>query len=112
MAFPNVAEAMWDWDTAITFHIVKKQITDFEVVDQTLTDTMFFGVIQPLPKQRLLIKPEGERKWKWLTLWTTQNLNVDMIIESEGVEYRVASSSNWNAAGYHEYELVQGVPGE
>lgn len=113
MSFPNVAEAMWDWETAVPLRIVDKTIVDFEVAEKKVLDTVFNGVLQPIPAQKLLIKPEGERKWKWYTLWTTQVLNMDMILlDADDREYRVMRSSDWNGAGFYEYELVQGVPGE
>lgn len=113
MSFPSVAEAMWDWDTAVRLRIVDKEIVDFEVEEEKVLDTTFLGVVQPIPGQKLLIKPEGERKWKWFTLWTQQTLNVDMIImDEDDKQYRVMKDYDWTGAGYHEYEIVQGVPGE
>lgn len=113
MSFPNVSEAMWDWESAIVFKIVKKTVVDFEVIEQPLTDTSFMGVLQPMPSRKLLIKPEGQRKWNFLTLFTEQPLQVDNILEDEkGRVYRVRSESNWSDAGFYEYDLTQGVQDE
>lgn len=113
MSFPNVAEVIWDWETSIKFRVLKKVINDFEVEEKSLVDTFILGVLEPMPVQKLLIKPEGQRSWKWWTLWTQQELNLDMVLEDESCKtYRVMTAFDWNQAGYYEYELAQGVPVE
>lgn len=104
---------MWDWESAVRLRIVDKVIVDFEVDEDKVLDTSFMGCLQPLPAQKLLIKPEGERKWIWFTLWTQQQLDIDTILmDDEDRQYRVLRISNWRGAGYFEYECAQGVPGE
>ncbi len=108
-----MAEAMWDWDTATRLRVVNKAIVDFEVAENQVADIEFLGVLQPIPETKLLIKPEGQRTWQWWTMWTEQELNLDMIvIDDQEKEYRVMRASDWNAAGYFEYQLTEGVPGE
>lgn len=113
MSFPQMAEVFWDWTDNVTLKLIKKGITDFEVTESEIVETTFQGVLQPMPPQKLLVKPEGQRLWKFWELWTTQFLEPDQIIQDpDGTIYRVMSKDNWNNAGYYHYELTQGVAGE
>jgi len=104
---------MWDWGTAVTFRVVNKAIVDFEVEEDKVLDTSFQGVLEPIPPTKLLVKPEGDRQWKWYNLWTTQPLELNAILmDADEKTYRVMRKSDWNGAGYYEYELTQGVPNE
>lgn len=113
MSMPNMAEALWDWDVAVELKLVKKNIADFEVDETSIVDRIFRGILQPMPPQKLLIKPEGQRLWKFWELWTQQFLELDAVIkDSDGKTYRVVSKDDWKGAGYFHYELTEGVPNE
>lgn len=111
VSYPNVAEAFSDWDSGITLKIVSKEINDFEVSERKINDVPFRGVLQPVPPQKLMIKPEGQRSWKWYTMRSKKYLEVDSIlVDNANKTYRVMSNTDWAGAGFFEYELVQGVP--
>lgn len=113
MSMPNLAEVLWDWDIAVELKLVKKNIADFEVDETSIVDRIFRGVIQPMPPQKLMIKPEGQRYWKFWELWTAQSLSVDdIILDPDGKTYRVTSRDDWKRAGYFHYELTEGVSNE
>jgi hypothetical protein len=106
MSLPNVSEAFWDLEDDVLFHVVKKSVDDFEAVDTGMAIVSFPAVVQPLNPRKLLIKPEGERKWNWLTLFTTMNLDLDSIIEdAAGRQYRVMSQNDWG--GHKEYDITE-----
>lgn len=108
MSFPNVARALSRFNTGQTFRVLKKEAIDFELSETLKTEITFRGTMEPIPQQKLHIKPEGQRSWRWWTLWTTQNLNIDsVIIDRAGIQFRVMSGTDWSAAGYYEYELTQ-----
>lgn len=109
--FPNMAEALWGTTNTIDFEIVNKTVSDHEVVEGAANIVTFQGDIQPIPPQKLTIKPEGQRRWKWYTMRTTQEMSVDYIVQDpQGKQYRVMSVTDWHSYGYFEYELVQGPP--
>jgi hypothetical protein len=103
-----VDDAFWGFGDEIAFRVIKKTPNDFEVAETVATEIHFNAVIQPMPVQQLLIKPEGQRSWKWWHLWTTQCLDLDNIVQDQdGLQFRVMSRADWRGANYISYELVQ-----
>ncbi len=105
---PNVGIAMLDWFQPMVFGVVTKATIGFQVVE-TVVDTKFLGVLQPLSSRALELKPEGQRAWTWLRLHSQPvlSLNVDDVVIYQGKQTRVMARKNFTLYGYIEYELVQ-----
>jgi hypothetical protein len=105
---PNVGGAMRDWFQPMTFGVVAKETSGFEVVE-TMQEVSFQGVIQPLQARRLMLKPEGQRAWTWLWLHADPSLKlqVDSVVVYLGKQTRVMARKDYTIYGYVEYELVQ-----
>lgn len=129
MSFPLMSEAFADWTVTSTFLAVVKEVIDFRVVETiggvpyggggygmgpyggaVDLSGVFEGVLQPLPDRRLLIKPEGQRTWKWWTLWARKALVLDdVVVDKEGLSYRIMSVKDWSNSDYFEYDLTENV---
>lgn len=109
---PNVSGAMQNWFQPMTFGVVTKTNVGFEVVE-TVDNVSFRGVIQPLSGRDLLIKPEGQRAWKWTMLHSdiTLDLKIDSIVTYLGLQYRVMSKKDYRIYGYYYWELVEDYTG-
>ena len=128
MSFPTVAAALWGLQEVITFRLVVKSAVDFEVVedeaggdifggggmgaggfsDPGAQQGTFVGTLEPLRPWKIQAKPEGQRTWKFWTLWTTTLLNLDdVIVDSASKRYRVMEKRDWNQGGYYEYEVSE-----
>ncbi len=106
--FPSMKDALAGFGRRNQFAIISKTMVDFESVEAMASVTWFTGTFQPLPPQALLIKPEGQRTWKWWALWTSVKLKLDDIVQDRcNKQYRVLSVSDWNEAGYYQYELAE-----
>ncbi len=100
--------AFWNWTETVQFNVVRTAAVDYEAVDTPENQICFDGVIEPVEPRKLLIKPEGERKFKYWTLWTDQELAPDAIIQDEkGAMYRVTEKSDWRSGDYQQYEIMQ-----
>lgn len=111
MSFPNVADVLSEWSAPQQFQIVTKAAVDFELQETQAEGVTFPAILQPLPPQALRIKPEGQRTWKWWTMWTTTSLVLDdVIVDQEGKRYRVMSVQDWvsGGGGYKQYDLTEG----
>lgn len=108
MSFPQMNGVLWNWTDALQFNVVALTAENFQAVERLVAPIAFDGCVVPLPTRQLLIKPEGERQWKWWTLYTEQELEPDSILQDEtGSYYRVVKKSNWSGADYFEYEITQ-----
>ncbi len=105
---PDVSGGMKDYFQPMVFERVLKTATGFQVVE-TDAEINFRGVIQPLSKRLLQLKPEGQRAWTWLQLNAEPvlSLQVDDVVNYLGVQTRVMALADYTIYGYVSYELVQ-----
>jgi hypothetical protein len=109
---PNMESTMLDYFQAMTFETVVKTVVGFDVVE-TPTDVDFQGVWQPLSAQALMMKPEGQRAWKWFQVHAQVGLALqpDEVIKYQGVQYRVMARWDFAIYGYNLYHLVNDYTG-
>ena len=64
--------------------------------------------IQP-NNQPLKMMPEGQRKWKYFTIYALCNLNLqpDMQFTIRGIVYRILDKTDWKEYGFIKYDTVQ-----
>lgn len=105
---PNMKDALSGFTRRMQFATVSKTATDYESAETKASVAWFSANVQPITPQRLQMKPEGQRTWKFLDAWTTQLLNVDDIVKDRcQKEYRVLSKQDWSEAGFYQYELTE-----
>ena len=108
---PNMQTSIFGFEETLQFQIVNKQVVEGDLVESSKVRPVlwFEGALQPLHPRELLVKPEGQRKFKWWTLITDMTLEVDTVIkDGRGIEFRVMTSNDWFEAGFHQYQLTEG----
>ena len=107
--FPKMGGILSAWQSTMKFKLITDTLVDY-VITKTETSYDFEGVFQPMPARELVLKPEGQRNWKWWKLWTRTDYkisNSDIIEDYNGVRFKVMKQSGWNQAGYVQYDLVE-----
>jgi len=103
MNVPNVADVVQGWLSTLTATKVGKLMDDGDVVE-TYSVIRFHGMIQPLSGIDLEIKPEGERHWEWVKIYTDyDNFCVDDCITIQGKKYRIKHKMPYEKYGYGFY---------
>lgn len=109
---PNLSNVIRRFEQSMQFQLVNKAVVDGDVVETSQAPVMlwFEGTVLPMHQRELVIKPEGQRKFKWWVLYTDLDLVVDSIIKDQsGLTYRVMSSTDWGQSNYFAYEIMEGV---
>jgi hypothetical protein len=102
---PDVAEAFDGIGTMVSLRVVAKKVVDFEIVEKEQRPITFLGVLMPI-MQKLDIKPEGQRRWRGWTLFTSQELETDWIVEDTfGTKFRVSDREQWGS--YLRYTVLE-----
>lgn len=107
--FPQVGAVLSGWQNQMTFIKVIDTVDDFEVVKYEVP-YKFYGVFQAQTPQQLFLKAEGQRNWKWWTLWTKTELDIingDIIEDFNGKRYKVMRTNDWSQGGYVQHEMIE-----
>ena len=105
---PDLSTALQNWYQPMTFGVITKIVSDYQVIE-SVVETLFMGVWQPLTGRQLMMKPEGQRAWSWWLLYADLaiDLKVDDIIVYLTKQYRVMAKKNYSLEQYQEYNLVE-----
>jgi len=92
---------------AIAVFINKEQVSGYTEERQSEVATR--ACIQPFNSQQLKILSEGQRAWRWFTLWCLDNLNLmpDDAFIIKGVRYRIQERLDWSDYGYTRYNVIE-----
>ena len=74
----------------------------------------FRGVMIPYKPRQLDIKRQGQRRWKWWTLFCTPELILaidDGVIDNFEAQFRCANSLDYSRNGFMECTLIQDFMG-
>lgn len=105
---PQLSQTLDSWLQPMIFNIIAKSNVDYMLVE-TLDPIDFQGVWQCYTDEQLQIKPEGQRSWKWYTLHSRINLELDPddIVEYQEINYRVMMKIDQNKYGFYEFHLIE-----
>ena len=107
MSFPGFGTEFNEWMKQEKFIKVTKEVEDYELVESGNT-VEFTGLFVPMSAQKVALKPEGQRTWRWWTLITSQELSMDDVVINKEVEYRVFGKEDYFEHIHHyNYELAE-----
>ena len=105
---PQMQSAFLNWSETVQMKVITKEAVDFESVENVDAVVTFDAVLQALTPRQVNRKPEGERIWKYWTMYSTTRVEKDTVVQDPaGKQYRVTSTDDWSQAGFYKSELVQ-----
>lgn len=125
---PDMTDSLLDWFQPMTFGFVTKTVQDYQVVEVQQQIT-FMGIWMPLSGRELQMKPEGERQWNWIHLFSDATLNLitddvityitrnhstdnpDASMNYTPLQYRIMVKKQYQLYQYIEWHLVQDYSG-
>lgn len=112
---PNVSGAVMAYMQELTFDLVKKRLVD-GILQETRTTIETLGVRQVVDPQKLNIKEEGQRSWRYEDLHIPADedidINIDDIVIFKNNQYRVIEKYDYSEYGYIEYMIAQTFKGD
>jgi len=106
---PQMGAAFSGWESDITLTRITQTITAGLVAD-TETAFTFKGVVQPLAPEKLMLKPENLRSWKWLQVhcFTGANdLATNDQVVFDGQKFKIMAKLDYSLNNYVEYHLIE-----
>ena len=107
---PNMHSATIGWFRPLTVVLVTTTIIA-GLANQVKRPIATSGVLQPMHSREIILKPEGDRSYRWFTLHADigLQLNLNDIAIIRNVTYRVMGRWDWRDAGFIKYDLVEGA---
>lgn len=104
---PNLSTTLANSFQLMVFEKVQKTIVNGQVIE-TEDPIDFKGSWAPFTIRMLMMKPEGQRSWKWYQVFseTQLPLSTDEVINRLGQQYRVMQLNDFSLYGFFEYHLI------
>ena len=105
---PNMSSAFQNWTETGPVQIVRSILVEGEAQKKTRTVTAS-TCVQPLSAQKIAMKPEGERAWKWWQIVASLELDAEIgdLIEIGRVGYRVLGRWDYSRNGFRQFEATE-----
>ena len=109
MPLPNVSDALDGLGDPMLVAVIAKSAQDFEALETITRFQEVYGVRFPTQPRDLLVLPEGERQWRYITFISADmSLKNDYYVQdAEKTQYRVVSVEPWSS--FNKY-LMQECP--
>jgi hypothetical protein len=99
MPLPNMSDALDGLGDPMMVAVIAKSTQDFEAKETITRFQEVYGVQVPTQPRDLILLPEGERQWRYITLYSADTtLRNDFYVEdSEKTQYRIMSVEPWQS---------------
>jgi len=109
MGLPNISDALDGLGDPLMVAVIAKSVQDFQAQETVTRFQEVYGVQVPTEPRDLLLLPEGERQWRYITFYSADTtLKNDYYVEDcEKTQFRVVSVEPW--VSFNKY-LLQECP--
>lgn len=109
---PNLSSTIKGFQRILKFQITVKTVVGGTVAENSKTNTTlwFQGSIFPMKPREVMVKPEGQRRFKFWKLYTVTELMLDWrLTDPEGLNYLVMAKQDYRQGGMFIYDIIQGT---
>lgn len=99
MSLPNMADALAGLGDPLNVAVIAKSTKDFEAQETITRFQTVYGVQVPTQPQDLVLLPEGERQWRYITFYSDDvSMRNDFYVETDDrVQFRVVGVEPWGS---------------
>ncbi len=94
----------------VSVQVIKQKVVDHEAVQQGINLERVTIVLVPMPARNIVIKPEGQRKWKWWSGTSPVKLEVGWYLKPDKDTrklYEVMEEEDFGQARVYIYGLAE-----
>jgi hypothetical protein len=94
----------------VTGQVIKQVVVDGEAKQEGQNLLRASVVLTPLDPREILIKPEGQRKWKWWKASSAVELNIGWFLIPDHdhlIKYEIMTLADWGQARVYLYDFVE-----
>ena len=110
-SLPDVSSSVLALLQKVRVGVIQKQVINNRTQEIPVwRDAMVCRQAMP---EKLAITKEGERSWRWHSIWATPDLDLetDDILIIRGIRYRIMDKENWAEYGYFAYSAIEDYRG-
>lgn len=107
---PNMRDAMRGLGRRVTVQVIKQKVVDREAVQDPRDILRATIVLTPMTPRKIIIKPEGQRSWKWWTGTSSVKLETGWYLRPDKDKkklYEVMEVADWGQARAYVYDFAE-----
>lgn len=106
---PKMGDVLRGFTKRVAVQVIRRDVVDNESRETILELPSISMMLVPMPAQKIAIKPEGERKWKWWDCLSSTELQLGWYVKTlnDGKKFEVMEKSDWSQAGFFGYQLLE-----
>lgn len=107
---PSMRQALKGLTRRVAFQVIKQKVVDGEAVQDPRDLLRASVVLTPMTPRKIMIKPEGQRTWKWWTGTSTVKLELGWFLRPDHDKkklYEVMEVADWGQARIYVYDFAE-----
>ncbi|MES2155470.1 MAG: hypothetical protein V4510_10080 [bacterium] len=107
---PNMRQALRGLGRRVSVQVIKQKVVDFEAVQDHRDLLRASVVLLPMPARKLMVKPEGQRSWKWWEGTSSVRLELGWFLRVDKDRrkvYEVMEVSDLSQARIYAYQFAE-----
>lgn len=106
---PKMRDALRGMTRRVTVQVIEQKVIDREAVQEPVDALRGSMVLTPMPARKIVIKPEGQRTWKWWDAVTNLKFKLGSFVKVDRYSqlFEVMELEDWSQAGIFKYQFAE-----